>query len=171
MLVLSGVTAAQRKRKPKSPPTPPSPVFVLKEEPKAKCANDSVNELLKYDPSGTVVSTESRPGESAKTDCSPDNAGSSSGAKGLSSPLKILSKPKANYTDAARANKVSGRVKLTVTFLASGRVGSIRPLAGLPNGLTEQAVIAARNIRFEPERRNGAPVSVSRIVVYDFAIY
>lgn len=80
--------------------------------------------------------------------------------------VKIISKPKATYTDAARTNGVQGSVRLKITLLASGQIGSITPVTRLPHGLTEQAIAAARQIRFEPAKVNG--VAVSKIVTFDY---
>jgi TonB family protein len=85
--------------------------------------------------------------------------------------VKILSKPRANYTDAARVEMVQGKVVLKVTFLASGAIGQITVVSGLPGGLTEQAIAAARNIRFEPAQVNGKAVSVTKTIEYNFAIF
>ena len=85
--------------------------------------------------------------------------------------LKIISKPKANYTDAARQNTVQGNVVLRVQFLANGQIGNISVVSGLPNGLTENAVAAAKGIRFEPAKKNGVPYSVTKTVSYNFTIY
>jgi TonB family protein len=85
--------------------------------------------------------------------------------------MKIVSKPRANYTDTARQNQVQGTVTLRVTFLANGQIGSISPVSGLPYGLTEQAIAAARSIRFEPQMVNGNPVAVTKQVQYSFTIY
>lgn len=85
--------------------------------------------------------------------------------------MRFISKPRANYTDAARTNAVTGSVKLKVTLLASGQVGSITAVTRLPHGLTEQAIAAARLIRFEPRRVNGVPVSTIATVEYNFNIY
>lgn len=86
-------------------------------------------------------------------------------------PFKILSKPRATYTDAARQNQVTGVVRLRVTFSASGSIGSIAPVSGLPYGLTEQAIAAARQIRFEPAKKNGVPIASTKIIEYSFTIY
>lgn len=85
--------------------------------------------------------------------------------------VKILSKPRANYTDAARQNQVQGKVVLRVTFAANGSIGQISVISGLGNGLTEQAIAAARGIRFEPAKRGGVPYSVTKPVEYSFTIY
>lgn len=90
---------------------------------------------------------------------------------GISKGVNITSKPRANYTDAARQNQVQGTVTLRVTFNANGSIGSISAISGLPNGLTEQAIAAARQIRFEPAMKNGVPVSVTKQVQYSFTIY
>lgn len=85
--------------------------------------------------------------------------------------VKILSKPRANYTDAARIDMIQGKVVLKVTFLASGAIGQITVVSGLRGGLTEQAVAAARMIRFEPAKVNGQAVSVTKTIEYNFAIF
>ncbi len=90
---------------------------------------------------------------------------------GVTQPWKLISKPRASYTDAARQANIQGTVVLKVVFLASGQVGSISAIRGLPNGLTEQAIAAARNIRFEPAKINGVPRAVSKTVEYTFTIY
>jgi TonB family protein len=91
--------------------------------------------------------------------------------KGVSQALKITSKPKPSYTDAARNNQVTGTVILRVTFLASGQIGAISTVKGLPNGLTEQAIAAARSMRFEPAKVNGVGQNVTRQVEFSFSIY
>ena len=85
--------------------------------------------------------------------------------------MKITAKQKAQYTDAARQNNVQGTVTLRVTFLASGSIGSIATIKGLPYGLTEQAIAAARAMRFEPEKVNGVPRTTTRPVSFTFNIY
>ena len=90
---------------------------------------------------------------------------------GVSKGVTITSKPRANYTDAARQNNVQGTVNLRVTFNANGTIGSVTPVSSLPNGLTEQAISAAKQIRFEPAMKNGQPQSVTKVVQYSFTIY
>lgn len=60
---------------------------------------------------------------------------------------------------------------LRVTFNANGSIGSISPVKGLPNGLTEQAIASARSMRFEPAMVNGVAQTVVRQVEYSFSIY
>lgn len=87
------------------------------------------------------------------------------------SSLRILSKPRAKYTDFARFFDIQGSVRLKVTFLSTGEIGSIQAVRKLPLGLTAEAVEAARQMRFEPSRRDGKPISVTKLVEYSFTIY
>ncbi|MCA1625078.1 MAG: TonB family protein [Acidobacteria bacterium] len=86
-------------------------------------------------------------------------------------PLKILSKLRANYTHRARQAGISGTIHLAVLFAANGRVSQIIVLQGLGYGLDQEAVKAARAIKFEPVVKDGKPISVVKIVQYSFAIY
>jgi TonB family protein len=85
--------------------------------------------------------------------------------------VNIISKPRPQYTDAARQNQVMGVVRLRVTFLASGQIGSVSPISGLSYGLTEQAIAAAKQIRFEPAKKDGVPQTVIRQIEYSFSIF
>ncbi len=90
---------------------------------------------------------------------------------GPSKALNITFKPKPKYTDEARQKNITGNVRVRVTFLPSGQIGSVAPVSNLGYGLTEQAIAAARGIRFEPQMQNGRPVAVTRVVVFTFTIY
>ena len=85
--------------------------------------------------------------------------------------LQILSKPRANYTDAARTNQTQGTVTLRVTFLANGEIGNVGIVNYLPDGLTERAIEAAKQIKFEPATQNGKVVTVTKQVQYSFTLY
>ncbi len=85
--------------------------------------------------------------------------------------LRIVAKPQARYTDAGRTNTVQGSVRLKVTLLVNGSVGTITPVTVLPHGLTEQAVFAARRIAFLPKTVNGVPVTTVVTIEYSFSIY
>jgi TonB family protein len=85
-------------------------------------------------------------------------------------PLRIISRSKAAYTEAARENKVEGAVMLRVTFRNNGEIGNIGVLRGLPYGLTENAVKAAKKIKFRPKMVDGKPVDTVMTVQYGFNI-
>lgn len=83
----------------------------------------------------------------------------------------ILSKPRAGYTDAARMNNVTGTIKLSVTFLKTGKIGKIKVINALPDGLTQQTINAAKKICFRPMIVNGEAKDVVRELSYSFTIY
>ena len=89
----------------------------------------------------------------------------------MTTPYRIISQPKAMYTDEARTKGIQGSVTLKITLLASGQVGSITPVKTLGYGLTEKAIAAARQIRFEPKKVNGNATSVIITREYTFSIY
>ncbi len=91
--------------------------------------------------------------------------------KSNTSGLRIVMKPRANYTDQARENQTQGKVVLRVTFSADGGIGSISVVSGLQDGLTEQAILAAQKILFIPAQKNGVRISVTKAVEYSFTIY
>lgn len=113
--------------------------------------------------SGTGYGSGSGTGVNARTGS--ENTGSSI------QELRIISKPLGKYTVAARESDIQGTVVLRITFLASGQIGSISVVKGLPHGLTEQAIVAARLILFEPKKIDGVPQTVTRIMEFPFTIY
>ncbi len=90
---------------------------------------------------------------------------------GVTQQLAISSKPRPGYTDAARTSNTQGVVILRVTFLGSGQIGSISTVKGLPNGLTEKAMEAARRISFTPKKIDGVGQSVTKQIEYTFSIF
>ena len=83
----------------------------------------------------------------------------------------VLFKPEPQYTEDARKNQITGTVVLKVVFASSGDVVQIRVVRTLPFGLTEQAIAAARQIKFEPAKRDGQPVSIAMQLEYNFNLY
>jgi protein TonB len=79
-------------------------------------------------------------------------------AEELDTPVEIVSKPKPEYTEAAREARIQGTVVLEVTFVASGQLRVLRVVGALGHGLDEAAIEAARKVRFNPARRNGRAV-------------
>lgn len=86
-------------------------------------------------------------------------------------PLLITSKPKPRYTDEARRAGEEGNIRIAVMFGADGKIKYLLPIKSLRYGLTEQALITARGMTFEPQKESGKPVSVVKIVVFTFDIY
>jgi TonB family protein len=77
---------------------------------------------------------------------------------------QILAKPRPAYTEEARRLKIEGEVQLEVVFGASGEVHILRVIHGLGHGLDENAVIAAKAIRFLPAKKNGHTVDSTATV-------
>lgn len=84
---------------------------------------------------------------------------------------RILSKPEPQYSEEARRKQTRGTVRLRAILAANGQVVGISVLAGLPNGLTEEAIIAARRIRFLPALKDGQPVSTFVQLEYNFDVF
>ncbi len=84
---------------------------------------------------------------------------------------RIISKPIPEYTEEARRNQVTGTVVLQMVFAANGSVTNIRTITGLPFGLTEKAMAAAKRIQFSPAMKDGRAVSQYIRVEYNFNIY
>jgi TonB family protein len=85
--------------------------------------------------------------------------------------VKLKSRPHPEYPDAAKSNHIRGTVILKVIFRADGRVTDIRTIQGLPGGLTEKAIEAARKIKFIPATKDGKNVSMYMQIEYHFNLY
>jgi TonB family protein len=75
------------------------------------------------------------------------------------------------YTEVARANKRTGTVVLKVVFSPAGNVTNMRTVSGLPHGLTERAIAAARGIKFIPAMKDGKFVAMWMQLEYNFNLY
>ena len=89
----------------------------------------------------------------------------------VTSKARLISKPEPQYTEDARKNQITGTVVLKVVFSSNGSVTNIRTVSGLPYGLTERAIAAARQIRFEPATKDGHRVSMWMQLEYNFNLY
>lgn len=84
---------------------------------------------------------------------------------------RLLSKPEPVYTKAAREEQIVGTVVLKCVFAADGTVRHILVVQSLPNGLTEQSIVAAKKIKFVPATFNGKPVSMWMQLEYNYNLY
>ncbi|HEX8177451.1 MAG TPA: energy transducer TonB [Pyrinomonadaceae bacterium] len=85
--------------------------------------------------------------------------------------VKIISRPMPAYPREARGSGIMGTVVLRAIFTADGRVKNIRVMNGLPNGVTQSVIRAARQIKFIPATINGKPVSQRIQIEYNFQLY
>ena len=82
--------------------------------------------------------------------------------------VRLINAPAAEYTDEARAAKTRGDVRLRLVLASDGTVKNVFAIKSLPHGLTESAMKAARQIKFEPAIRNAKPASQFITLVYEF---
>ncbi|HVQ37825.1 MAG TPA: energy transducer TonB [Pyrinomonadaceae bacterium] len=81
---------------------------------------------------------------------------------------RVVDAPAAIYTPEARANKTKGDVRLRVVLASDGTVRNVFAIKSLSHGLTESAMEAARQIKFQPAIRNGVPAAQFATFVYEF---
>src|SRR5215212_1383299 len=74
--------------------------------------------------------------------------------------LKIVRRVDPFYPEEARKARTTGAVKLDVLIDTDGNVADVTVLQGVPDGLTEAAVTAARQWKFEPVVMEGHAVPV-----------
>jgi len=91
--------------------------------------------------------------------------------KDVNSKARVLSKPEPQYTEEARKNQITGTVVLRAVFTSGGQVTNISARSGLPFGLTERAIAAARQIKFVPATKDGHAVSMYIQLEYNFNLY
>jgi TonB family protein len=91
--------------------------------------------------------------------------------KDVNTKARVLSKPEPQYTEEARKNQITGTVVLRAVFTSGGQVTNISARSGLPFGLTERAIAAARQIKFVPATKDGRAVSMYIQLEYNFNLY
>jgi TonB family protein len=73
---------------------------------------------------------------------------------------------RADFPDAARKNGVEGRVKISFTFGADGKIRNAVIAEDLPFGAGEAVRKAVERISFTPARLNGKPVDMNASFTY-----
>lgn len=89
----------------------------------------------------------------------------------MTSKARVTAKPEPRYTEQARNQQTTGTVVLRCVFAADRTVKYLLVVVGLPDGLTERALEAARRIKFEPAIKDGRPVSMYIQLEYNFNLY
>jgi tetratricopeptide (TPR) repeat protein len=100
------------------------------------------------------------------------------GATGNSNPVvfkmdpetqpNILFMEKPKYNLFALDHNIQGIVVFGVVFNANGKITGVRIIRDLPYGLTAQALIALRKMKFTPAMKDGQPVSVRGKLEFSF---
>jgi TonB family protein len=83
----------------------------------------------------------------------------------------IIVKVEPQYTEDARKNAIAGTVVIKAVFSSTGALTNIRVISGLPFGLTEKAVLAARLLKFIPAIKDGKYVSQYVQIEYNFSLF
>ena len=91
--------------------------------------------------------------------------------KQVDTKARLIKKPEPAYTEKARGAQITGTVILKCIFAADGTVKNIHVVSGLPYGLTERAIEAARKIKFIPAVKDGKNVSMWMQLEYNFNLY
>lgn len=81
-----------------------------------------------------------------------------------------LNLPRPNYTEEARKNKVQGTVRARVLVSSDGTVRRVTIVRGLPDGLNEEAIRVAFQIKFKPATKSGRAVAFWTTLEVDFNI-
>jgi len=84
--------------------------------------------------------------------------------------VRLISKPEPIYSNEARNEWITGTVVLKCLFASNGSITNIRVVQGLPKGLTERAIAAARLIKFIPATKDGSNVSMWMQLEYNFSL-
>ncbi len=87
----------------------------------------------------------------------------------MSEPRRV-SGPDPVYPEAAKRARITGAVILELVIQSSGEVSDIKVLKGLPLGLTEAAVEAVRQWRYEPSRMDGETIDVLYVAAVRFKL-
>jgi TonB family protein len=83
---------------------------------------------------------------------------------------KLLEKVEPEYSEVARAAKISGTEILSVQIGPDGLAHKIRVVRGLGLGLDENGVDAVSQWRFEPGTKDGQPVTVLATIEINFRL-
>jgi len=114
------------------------------------------------------------PGEQPVEDSSARNSTSPApvlNSREVTRKVIVAIKPEPAYTEDARINSVTGRVVLRAVFSSTGAVTNITVVSGLPHGLSEKAIGAARQIKFIPAIKDGQFVSQNVQLEYNFHLF
>jgi protein TonB len=82
---------------------------------------------------------------------------------------RVMKQSRPAYTDEARKNHVSGKIRLVLDVDVNGEVVAVRVLSGLGHGLDEAAIAAARQFHFAPATRCNRPTFASFTIAMRFA--
>lgn len=120
-------------------------------------------------PGGTPPSekTAPQPGGGFKTQY---RRGESAPSAALTTPPKVTEEVKPNYPEAIRELGIEGKVVLEITIDGEGRVIAARVMQSLHPVLDQEAIVAAKQMRFQPAAVNDVPVQVTWRYTFVFVL-
>jgi TonB family protein len=126
---------------------------------------------IRFDEDRGGIKVEDGPGEQPVSDSSGADSSTTLRPSQLTVRATVVTKPEPRYTEMARKNHVTGTVVLRILFSSLGAVTNITTIRPLPDGLTEEAITVARQIRFIPGTKDGRFVSMWMQLEYNFNLY
>lgn len=165
------VLTPKRYQPPPVEPTPkPPPVKATKvpipdptpEDPEPIRLDQETEVVINLPPIDPVIEIPERPPEPESDE--PIHIG-----QGVTKPVKTY-EPPPRYPEIARKARIQGVVILQSIIDEQGLVRDVKVLRGLPMGLTEAAVEAVRQWRFEPATLRGRPVAVYYNLTVSFTL-
>ncbi|RMG44569.1 MAG: TonB family protein [Acidobacteria bacterium] len=79
-------------------------------------------------------------------------------------PVTLQSQPSLESLTTEETRRVKGVIELGAIFTADGKVKAVHVIKGLRSDLDAQAIKAVRNLKFQPAKKDGKPVSVLNTV-------
>lgn len=83
---------------------------------------------------------------------------------------RVLRNVSPRYTVQAMRAKLQGTVLVEAIVLPNGSVGDVTVIRSLDSGLDEEAIRAARQMRFEPGTRLGEPAAIPVSIEFEFTL-
>src|SRR5207245_2811232 len=84
--------------------------------------------------------------------------------------VKILAKPEPRFSKEEVRRHKNTAIILRAIFCGSGKVTDVRVSQGVSDRLNEEAIDAARRIKFTPAEKNGEKVSQLLIIEYRIVV-
>ena len=121
--------------------------------------------MLEKDSGGTEVSD----GPGAAEENAPDEQVYSRTEVDVRPHITLMRNPQ--YSEEARQHRITGTVVLKAALSSTGQLTHITVVSGLPYGLIDKSIAAARMLEFVPGMKDGKPVSVWTSLEYNFSLY
>ena len=83
---------------------------------------------------------------------------------------RVLRNVSPRYTAQAMRTRLQGTVLVEAIVLPNGSVGDVTVIRSLDSGLDEEAIKAARQMRFEPGTRFGEPAAIAVALEFEFTL-